>query len=163
MSLVSKSRNKAIPAVYLFLEKDGKYLITRRCTTGYEDGNYQAPAGHVEDQELPSKAIIREAKEEIGIDLTEADLTLVHVSYRPRHDNTDNRVDMFFRAKSWQGDVQNCEPEKCDDLQWVAINDLPKNMTMHVRSALESAAQSNIFQEFGLNTLKSLGYYKLDE
>ena len=43
------NRNKAIPAVYIFLEKDGKFLIARRCNTGYQDGNYQVPAGHIDD------------------------------------------------------------------------------------------------------------------
>jgi len=69
-----KTRNKAIPASYLFLEKDGKILVARRCNTGYQDGKYQIPAGHVEMGELPTEALIRETKEEIGIDLNPADL-----------------------------------------------------------------------------------------
>lgn len=53
------TRNKAIPAVYIFLEKDGKFLIARRCNTGYQDGNYQVPAGHVDEGELPTEAMVR--------------------------------------------------------------------------------------------------------
>ena len=60
-----KTRNKAVPAVYLILERDNKILIARRANTGYEDGNYQVPAGHVEEAELPTEAVIREAKEEV--------------------------------------------------------------------------------------------------
>jgi 8-oxo-dGTP diphosphatase len=82
-----KLRNKAIPAVYLLLEKEGKILVACRANTGYLDGHYQVPAGHVEESELPTEALIREAKEEIGIDLKPNDLEFVHVSYRPQHDH----------------------------------------------------------------------------
>ena len=156
-----KIRNKAIPAVYLFLEKDGKYLLTRRCNTGYEDGKYHVPSGHVEDQELPTEAMIREAKEEIGIDLNAEDLEFVHLAYRPRHDPTDNRIDIFFRAKRWGGEVVNCEPEKCDDMQWIAPSDPPDNMTQYVRNALQSMQQGIYSSEISLNQLKESGQYKL--
>lgn len=154
-------RNTAIPAVYLFLEKDNKYLVTRRCNTGYEDGNYQVPTGHVEDQELPTEAIIREAKEEIGVDLKAEDLEFVHLSYRPRHDETDNRVDIFFKASQWNGEIINAEPEKCDDMQWVDLDNLPKNMTAHVRKAFEGMQHGITFKEFDAGYLKSHGFYKL--
>jgi len=156
-----KERNKATPAVYLFLEKGEKFLIVRRCNTGYQDGNYQVPAGHVEMGELPSEAIIREAKEEIGIDLLPKDLELVHVSYRPKHDQTGDRVDFFFRARKWKGDVQNAEPNKCDDLKWVALSDLPKNFTPHVKDALECVGKGIFFKELDISFLKKNGLYLL--
>jgi 8-oxo-dGTP diphosphatase len=156
-----KERNKAIPASYLILEKDGKILIARRCNTGYQDGNYQVPAGHVDEGELPSEALIREAKEEVGIDLSSSDLVLVHVSYRPKHDNTDNRVDFFFRARTWKGEVQNLEPNKCDDLKWAAQNEVPDNMAPHVLDALECIQQGIFYKELGIPFLKKHGLYML--
>lgn len=156
-----KTRNRAIPASYLFLEKDGKILVARRCNTGYQDGNYQVPAGHVEEGELPTKAIIREAKEEIGIDLNTKDLELVHVSYRPKHDETGDRVDFFFRAKKWRGEIINMEPNKCDDLKWVTYNNLPENTTFHVLKAIKNMDTGIIFDEIDLEELKSHNQYFL--
>jgi 8-oxo-dGTP diphosphatase len=156
-----KERNKAIPAVYIFLKKDGKYLLMRRYNTGYEDGNYHAPAGHVEAGELPTEAIIRETKEEINIDLTPSQLELVHVSYRPKHDQTADRVDFFFRARQWTGEVKNIEPNKCDDLKWVRIDDLPENTTPHVRNAMECMDKGIGFKELNIQWLKENGLYKL--
>lgn len=151
-------RNKAIPAVYIFLEKDGKYLIARRFQTGYRDGQYQLPAGHVEAGELPTEAMVREAKEEVGIDVFVHDLELVHISYRPKHDNTDNRVDFFFKAHTWSGEVRNMEPHKCDDLRWVSISELPENVTPHVRVAFESMIKGELFKELDMHFLKENGY-----
>ncbi|MEK7453137.1 MAG: NUDIX domain-containing protein [Patescibacteria group bacterium] len=156
-----KTRNKSVPAVYILLEKEGKFLIGRRYNTGYQDGNYQVPAGHVEEGELPTEAIIREAKEEVGVDLILSNLELVHVGYRPKHDPTGDRVDFFFQAKNWQGEVKNMEPNKCDDLKWVSLNELPENMTPHVREAMQCIKRGTFFKELGIDYLKEKGLYML--
>lgn len=145
-----KIRHKIVPAVYLILEKEGKILVARRCNTGYQDGNYQVPAGHVEEGELPTVALIREVKEEIGIDLNPADLEFVFVSFRPKHDETGDRVDFFFRVKKWQGEVTNMEPHKCDDLKWVLPTQLPDNMALHVKKVIESMNKGIFFEEINL-------------
>ncbi len=150
----------ASEAVYIILAKEDKILIMRRCNTGYQDGIYQIPAGHIEMGELPTEAIIREAKEEIGITLSTVDLKMVHVSCRPKHDKTGNRVDFFFRATRWEGYVINAEPEKCDDLRWVKLDELPENMTPHVRLGIESAGKK-IYGELDLAYLKSQPLYGL--
>lgn len=154
-------RNKAIPAVYILLEKDGKILLGRRCNTGYEDGNYQVPAGHVEDGELLTEAIIREAKEEVGINLNVNDLEFSHISYRPRHDNTDDRIDIFFKTSKWEGEVKNMEPEKCDNLDWFSMDNLPENMTYHVRDAIKCMQKVVFFKEITIADLKAQGLYNL--
>ena len=156
-----KTRHKIVPAVYLILEKEGKILVARRCNTGYQDGHYQVPAGHVEEGELPTAALIREVKEEVGIDVNFIDLDLVHVSYRPKHDETGDRVDFFFRVKKWKGEVTNMEPHKCDDLKWVLPTELPENMTLHIRKGIEAISKGIFFEEISLNELKDNGLYLL--
>lgn len=156
-----KIRNKAVPAIYILLEQDGKVLLGRRCNTGYEDGNYQVPAGHVEEGELPTEAVIREAKEEINIDLTPNDIELVHLGYRPKHDPTGDRIDLFFKAKKWNDDIKNMEIHKCDDLQWFPIDRLPENMTFHVREAIDCIQKGIFFKEISVDVLKKKGIYIL--
>jgi 8-oxo-dGTP diphosphatase len=156
------NRNKAVLAVYLIVEREEKLLIARRCNTGYEDGNYQVPAGHVDPGELPKASMVREAKEEIGITIDPVDLELVHTSYRPPHDETGNRVDLFFRAHRWSGEITNAEPHKCDELRWVGYDELPDNMTPHVRHAIDCIQQDIIYSELGIEFLKKHGRYMLD-
>ncbi|MFQ6087067.1 MAG: NUDIX domain-containing protein, partial [Candidatus Bathyarchaeia archaeon] len=78
-----KERPKLIPTVYLVLTKDNKILLSRRYNTGFHDGEYSFPAGHLhgEDETL-KQAMVREAKEEVGIEVDLADLELVHVMHR---------------------------------------------------------------------------------
>ena len=139
-----------IPATYLFLEKNGKYLFIRRCNTGYQDGNYQVPAGHIEANESPSEAMIREAKEEIGIQIDSKNLEFVQVAYRMNEEKTGFRVDFFFKTSVWTGEVINGEPEKCDDLQWFAPANLPINVVPLMRSVLESIENKMFLSEVTL-------------
>lgn len=153
--MMKKPRNSAVVAVYLILRKEEVILLGRRCNTGYEDGNYQVPAGHVDAGELPKEAMVREAKEEIGIDLNQGDLKFVHFSFRPKHDPTGDRVDIFFKATNWKGEIVNAEPHKCDDLRWFQLNQLPENITPHVRVALECVEKNESFSELNLDFIKA--------
>lgn len=62
-----KERFKIVPSVYLILMKDNKILFSRRYNTGYFDGYYSFPAGHLDGGETLKQAMVRETEEEIGI------------------------------------------------------------------------------------------------
>ncbi len=155
-----KNRITSAVAVYLILEReDDGILIMRRCNTGYQDGMYQVCAGHLETGELPTEAMIREAKEEIGVVLKKEDLELVHVSARPKHDETGNRIDFFYKACRWEGDLRIIEPDKCDDMRWSFLDSLPENFTPHVKLGIQNAKQGIFFSELDLNWIKSHPVY----
>lgn len=139
-------RFKLITSVYLFLIKDNKILLLRRYNTGYEDGNYGLPAGHVEDNESISTALCREIKEEIDIKLNPKNIQLVHVMHRQEK---DIRIDLFFTTKNYQGKPINKEPEKCDDMQWFPLDNLPKNTIPYIRQAINKSSENIIYSEIG--------------
>ena len=126
-------------AAYLVLVKDGKVLLLRRSNTGWRDGEYTLPAGHVDGDETIRAELCREAMEEIGITITPADLEFAHVMHQ--RDNHEY-IDFYFAAKTWDGEPTNCEPEKCDDLRWVIPN---------VKQALKAYAAHEGYSEFGWN------------
>lgn len=144
-----KPRHTAIPASYLFLRRGDEILLMLRQNTGYYDGWYTVPAGHIEEGELPSEAMIREAKEEIGIDLDPASVRPVHAMYRIRHDETGERADYFFEAREWSGEPINAEPSKCAGLAWFSIHALPENFMHHVREVLTSVEAGVWYSELG--------------
>lgn len=148
---VTKERFKVIPAVYLILIRDRKILLLRRQNTGFEDGNYSLIAGHVDENEGPTRAVLREAQEEAGIDIDRSKLQLAHVMYRKKPE--EERIDLFFIAEAWEGEPQNMEPEKCDDLKWFALDNIPQNTIPHVRDVIEKhIANKSVYSESGFNS-----------
>jgi ADP-ribose pyrophosphatase YjhB (NUDIX family) len=136
-----------VGASYLFLIKDNKILLQRRFQTGFQDGNYGVPSGHLDGGETAKEGCVREIKEEIGIDLKVEDLDVVHVMFRKATD--DERIDFFMTASSYGGEVRNCEPHKCDDLSWFPLDDLPENVVDYVKVAIEAYRDDLTYSEFG--------------
>jgi 8-oxo-dGTP diphosphatase len=139
-------RFKALVAVHLFLLRRGQILLARRYNTGFEDGSYSVIAGHLDGAEPVTRAMAREANEEAGITIREEDLRLIHVMHRK---SRDEWIDLFFTTASWEGEPAIKEADKCDDLRWFPLSDLPENMVPYVRSGLERVQEGAAFSQFG--------------
>lgn len=137
---------KLIASVYMLFVKDEKILLLRRCNTGYEDGNYGLVSGHLEAHESLTSAAIRETREESGIDIEAGNLQVKTIMHRRQN---DERVDFFFEVKGWAGEPLNTEPEKCDDLSWFPLDDLPLNTIPYIKQAIECYRKRIVYSEFG--------------
>lgn len=121
-----KERNKFPISVQLLLEKENKILLMKRKNTGYEDGKYSLPGGHLQANEEIRKALIREAKEEIGIQIELQDIELYKVLNRKVNEGQEY-VDFVFKTKHWTGNITNEEQDKCEEIKWVDKNQIPDN------------------------------------
>jgi ADP-ribose pyrophosphatase YjhB (NUDIX family) len=136
-----------IPAVHvLFLRRD-RVLLARRCNTGYEDGSFSVPAGHLDGDETARTAAVREATEEIGVTVAPADVGFGHVMHRRADDG--ERIDFFFVVERWEGEPRITEPELCDELRWADPDRLPANTVRYVRAGIERTLAGQPFSEFG--------------
>ncbi|MCA9369653.1 NUDIX domain-containing protein [Candidatus Woesebacteria bacterium] len=142
-------RNTNIVATFLVLQKENKILLSKRHNTGYHDGDWSLVAGHVDEGEPFSQAIIREVKEEIGIMLQPNNLQPAHIMHRKSDSDGSERVDVYFVATSWSGKITNKEPDKCSELKWFDMADLPENMIASVRYALDAVAKGEMYSEYG--------------
>ncbi len=110
------------------------------------DGFYGVPAGHLDGNETAREGCAREIHEEIGISIKPEDLAVVHVMHRKA--SLDERIDFFMTATTYDGEIVNAEPEKCDDLQWFALDALPENVVDYVRVAIEHYRHGVPYSEF---------------
>lgn len=145
-----------VPAVYLVFRRNGSILLLKRANTGYMDGQYSLPAGHVDGSEPARDAAVREAQEELGLTLNADDLRLVHTMHRSVNaedkGGQHERIDLYFEATTWNGEPQNAEPHKCDELRWSSIAELPDDTVPEVRQALEKIAASETYSDYNFPT-----------
>ncbi len=140
-------RHKTLAAVYVVLLREGKVFLLRRANTGYRDGDWEVPAGHLEEGETLRQAAVREAKEEASVILAESDVRLSHVAHR--HFENQTYIDCYFVIQKWRGTPQIGEPHKCSRLGWFAIDSLPANLIPYEAEGLRSSLQNVPYSEFG--------------
>ncbi len=144
--LQTKTRKGASVNAYLILKQEDKTLLQLRKNTGYCDGMWSLVAGHVEDGESATEGMIREAREEIGIDFHPAQIQVVHIMHRKT--NRLN-VDVFFDCQSWQGNIQNLEPKKCEKLDFFLPSSLPSHIVEYNALALRHILEGKFYSELG--------------
>jgi len=132
--------------VHLLFFRGHQILLLRRFNTGYRDGEYSVPAGHLDGNETVMVAAAREAEEEIGVEIEAGKVVFSSVMHR---NEGDERVDFFVRIAKWNGELVNAEPDKCDELRWMDVNDLPMNTIPYVRQAIQNHLNRVKFDEFG--------------
>jgi 8-oxo-dGTP diphosphatase len=139
-------RAKFPVTVHLLFFRENQILLLRRFNTGFEDGNYSVPAGHLDGDETVRMAAVREAREEIGVHIEVEDIAFATVIHRK---SDDERVDFFVQVKVWEGEPFNAEPNKCDELRWCNLEALPENAIPYVRRAIRNFLDGSSYDEFG--------------
>jgi len=139
-------RAKFPVTVHLLFFRGNQILLLRRFNTGYRDGEYSVPAGHLDGNETVMAAAAREAEEETGARIHAGDILFSSVMHRTEG---DERIDFFVHIHKWQGELANAEPDKCDELCWMDVNNLPLNTIPYVRRAIQNHLNQVRFDEFG--------------
>lgn len=121
--------------VHTFLLRGASVLLLRRADTGFADGMYGLPGGHLHAGERISAAALRECREETGVEIELDDLLPVCVM--PYITASDQGVDFIFRCERFAGEPHIGEPERCDDLRWCELSALPSNTVGFVGVAVE--------------------------
>ena len=138
--------HQIVKGAFLFLLKERKILLYQRRKTSHYSGYFGVISGNVEENETYEEAIIREAKEEIGIEIKAKELETAHVMHRI--DMEDESMYVFFVAKKWRNKIKNREPQKCSKLIWTPIDNLPDNTIPYVKAAIENYLKKNNFSEY---------------
>ena len=101
------------------VDPDGRVLLAQRPEGKSMAGLWEFPGGKVEEGETPEAALIRELKEELGIDTWQsclAPLTFASHAYDSFH-----LLMPVFVCRKWQGTPQ---PKEGQTLKWVRVADM---------------------------------------
>ena len=106
-------------AAVALIDAEGKILLAKRPQGKSMAGLWEFPGGKVEEGEAPESALVRELKEELGIDVEPGALrrlTIVSHAYQDFH-----LLMSLFLCREWRGAPRGREGQEC---LWVAPGDM---------------------------------------
>lgn len=151
-------------AVYgVIKNKEGEILFQKRDNTGFADGYYQLPAGHVESKHVLWEsgedlawALVREMQEELGIviDINKLFSPYTQFNYG---EGTSSYFNIFFEIWEYVWEIQNMEPDKCAELLWILPKNFHKyNITNFNAIALRDMSQGIQYKSIKFHTVEEL-------
>ena len=106
----------------VLVDIDGRVLVAQRPAGKAMAGLWEFPGGKLEAGELPETALVRELKEELGIDLTEsclAPLTFASHLYEDFH-----LLMPVYVARQWKGEPRGLDGQALKWVQPVKLREL---------------------------------------
>ncbi len=136
-------------AVHIFLMRGNQLFLQLRNHTSSFAHEHYVLAGHIDGNETLIQTAIREAKEEIGIQINPDDLEFATFC----HSNTDNHeyIQVYFWCRKWTGTIQNNEPDKCSSFGFYDLDHLPDTLVPQLKVALKNALNKIPYYENGWN------------
>lgn len=128
-------KHLVIPTVNVFIVHGNKLLLGRRANTSWMDGHLCPFGGHIEAGETPVTAMLREIQEELGVTVKPEDLEFACVAARLTPAGETVAYEFAIRDKDYE--FINAEPEKCSELVWVDLDNLPDDIIDQFKEILE--------------------------
>ena len=111
------SRISAIQVAVAVIEREGRYLITKRGSDTHFPGYWEFPGGKQELGESLETCLVRELREELGVEIKEPTQFM-----RTQYDYPDKTVELnFFFCLLVSGEIKLLE---CSDFRWVFPGEL---------------------------------------
>lgn len=119
-----------------FIINENNEVLLQQRNKEPEKGFWSIPGGKVEMFEKMEDAVIREIKEEIDVEIEIIDL--LGICNHIVNSEHVHWMSPSFLCKIKQGIPKIMEPTKHLDLKWFKIDNLPKNITVTTKIALEN-------------------------
>lgn len=93
--------------------REGKVLLVKRPYHKKRGGLWEFPGGKIEGKESPEEALVRELKEELGIEVT-VGRELVRI----KHAYPDEEIELILFEAHFEGDLS---PKEAEEICWIPI------------------------------------------
>jgi len=126
---------------------DEEVLLLRRADTEPYSGLYGLPSGSVEGFETPKQAAGKKVMEYLGLDVEDSKFTSAITVHR--RSKTGVNIDFFLILDNVDEDkVKNNNPDKCDELKWFHIHNIPEDdMIPYIKDVISSYKNWNNYLE----------------
>ena len=136
-------RFKVPVGIFVIFRNEDKVLLQLRQNCSFS-GYWGFVGGHLDGNEQIILAAIREAKEEVGVDIRSEDLTLKTICHSNKG---EEYIQFYFECCKWSGEIENKEPSKCECLVWHEWNKLPEKTCPYLKEAVKKINKGISFYE----------------
>lgn len=135
-----KKRNKTRVAVYLLGIKNNKILLGKRKNTQHMNNYWSLFAGHVFEGESCSNALKRECLEECGVYIKEQEFNIIGAMHHKSGEF--DYINYIFKVDLSNHNPLNSEPEKCSELNFFDISNLPNPIDDYIKLIITKSFNS---------------------
>ena len=125
-----------------FILNENKELLLLKRAVAPEKDHWCIPGGKLEMFETLKDAVIRETKEECGIDIEV--IRMMGICDHIIKGENAHWIAASFLSKIKKGTPQNMEPKKASEMKWFSLNDLPNDLTITTKKALNDYEEIKI-------------------
>ncbi len=115
-------------------------LVKRGQKSKNQVGVWSKPGGAVDLEEKVEDAVIREIKEELGVDI-ELVKFLGFTNHIIKSEN-QHWIAFNYLAKIIKGEPQILEPDKIEEIKWFSLNNLPENLSQTTSEPIQEYLKS---------------------
>lgn len=117
-----------IAVVTMCHDGNGKYLLSERGLSCKDEHGAWEPAGSgaVEHGETFEEAVVREVKEECGATAIDLEFMGFREVFREIEGKPSHYVTFDYKARIEPKEVYITEPDKCTQLRWCSIEEIPE-------------------------------------
>lgn len=125
-------------AIGVIIDNQQRILISKRPTHKLKGGFWEFPGGKIEKNESAEEALIRELKEEIGIQVLKLEKLIQH-----HHDYTEHSALLeVFVVTRFVGAAESLEGQ---EIQWISIDEFPNFRFLEANMEIIEALKKNYF------------------
>ena len=121
-----------VTAGAVILDEEGRVLLLKHVFRA--GSGWGIPGGFIKRGEQPEEAIRRELREEIGLEIEQAELAFVRTLKRP------SQVEIIFRSRP-RGDA-GAKSLEIKHTEWFALDELPESLSRDQRRIIERALKA---------------------
>lgn len=132
-----KSRNRPLVGIGVIIKKGNKILLLKRSQrVSHGRGEWALPGGWLELGETFEEATIREVKEEAGLKIKNPRFVAVFNERGYLEKDKKHIACLVFVVNFGGGQPKNLEPEKCEEIGWFTLDNLPTPLFKETKKAL---------------------------
>ena len=116
MQIIDHKNLKIVVSIAL-INNENEILLSKRPEEKHLSGFWEFPGGKVEEGETPEKALVREVKEELNIDINNK--CIAPLSFSEFDYNNFQLLLLLYICRRWDGEPMSMENNR---LEWVKPN-----------------------------------------